>query len=284
MTTGYWGSPPGTSPFVPSTGLGTSIGLGLNSLSDDTTGIGNTAIGYNSGNLITTGTNNTIIGQSVCSTTLATGSNNIIIGTSASADAATSSTNNSFWIGGGSTAIMSATSINSTPVVTIPGSLTVTGTTTLSSPITGTFVGVGATVGGSSSGFTNTGSTLASITGLSLSLAVGTYTISGYLAVQCAATPGIKLSLSTSTATATSILVDTWAYSTSTLTAESNYATAALTGNLLSSAVAATAVDFTGTIVVSTAGTLTLQAAQNTSNATVLTITNGSYITATRIA
>lgn len=125
----FYGSPPGTQPFVPSTSPN-SVGIGNGALQDDTTGAANVAIGLNAGALITTGANNLIIGSSVASTTLATGSNNIIIGTSASQDTASGSTSNTLVIGGGATAVISATGINGTPAVTIPGSLTVTGALT----------------------------------------------------------------------------------------------------------------------------------------------------------
>jgi len=87
------------------------------------TGAGHTILGQNAGSKLTAGSNNVIIGQSVASTTLATGSNNILIGTSSAADTASSSTSSTFWIGGGSTAVISATNIAGTPAVAIPGSL-----------------------------------------------------------------------------------------------------------------------------------------------------------------
>lgn len=261
--------PNGVPVFVPAVAPD-SVGVGLGAL-EGGTGLHNTAIGGFAGSTITTGTNNTIVGNSVASTTLTTGSNNIIIGTSSAADAATASTSNSFWLGGGATAIMSATGINGTPTVTIPGTLS-----------TGGISGIGSQIGAVSSGFTGTGSTLATITGLALTLAVGTYVIDGYLSCQCAATPGLNLKFVQGAVGASAVLMDTWVYSTTTLTAQANIA--ALSSSLVSAAAAATCVFFGGTIVVSTAGTLTLQAAQSVSNATVLTITNNSYMTANRIA
>lgn len=154
---------PADPAFVPSVDL-TSVGFGINSIASVSTGLhltaignksltanttgsnnvalggltgqavttgsSNTIMGHNAGSTITTGSTNTVIGKDVASTTLTTGSNNILIGTSSAADAATASTSNSLWIGGGATAVMSATAINSTPVVTIPGSLIVTGSLT----------------------------------------------------------------------------------------------------------------------------------------------------------
>lgn len=121
--------PNGAPVFVPSTSPA-SVGLGVGSLQDDTTGANNVAIGTNAGNQITTGANNLVLGPNVASTTLATGSNNILIGTTSATDAASASTSNTLVVSGGATAILSATAINSTPVVTIPGSLVVTGSLT----------------------------------------------------------------------------------------------------------------------------------------------------------
>jgi hypothetical protein len=125
----FYGNPPGTQVFVPSQSPN-SLGIGINALNDETSGANNVCIGVNTGDTITTGSNNLCIGPNVATTTLATGSNNIVIGTSSAADTASASTSNTLWIGGGSTAVMSATATNSTPVVTIPGSLVVTGSIT----------------------------------------------------------------------------------------------------------------------------------------------------------
>lgn len=140
-----YGNPPGTQAFVPSTSPN-SVGIGNGALQDDTTGANNVAIGYNAASLLTTGANNVVIGPSVCSVTLATGSNNIVIGTTSAADTAAAGTSNSLWIGGGSTAVLSATSINGTPAVTIPGSLTVTGALTHSGGSIQAPVAAGATL------------------------------------------------------------------------------------------------------------------------------------------
>lgn len=106
-----------------------NTGIGTNALFNATGG-SNTALGSGAGSHITTGTQNVIIGPNVASSTLTIGTNNIIIGTSSAADATTSSSANTMWIGGGSTAIMSVTSTNATPNVTVPGNLTISGTCT----------------------------------------------------------------------------------------------------------------------------------------------------------
>ena len=125
--------------------------------------------------------------------------------------------------------------------------------------------------------------TLTNVTGMSATVtAGGVYQVDIYLATTNNGTGGIKLSLNGGTATATSLLIDTQVYNTTTLTAESNSST--LAGPLVNAAVAATLVFITGSITINAGGTIILQAAQNTSNATALTIANGSYISLTRLA
>lgn len=212
-------------------------------------------IGNNAGDGVT-GANNVIIGDSVASTTLTTGTNNIIIGTSSAVDAATSSTSNTFKIAGGATAIMSATAINSTPVVTIPGSLIVTG-------------GVTGSLSKVSTAQVNraTSTTLTDITGLAVPLvAGGTYIFRAYIPGVSTANGGAKFAIGTSdTLTATSI-----SYSGQNMNGATTNMTSVTT--TLGAAVAAATAVFThafieGTIVVNAAGTLTAQIAQNVSHA-----------------
>ena len=145
--------------------------------------------------------------------------------------------------------------------------------------------GVGLTVGGVATGTFSLASstTLTNVVGLATTVvAGGSYQVDIYLATTNNGTGGIKLALTGGTATATSVLLDTQVYNTTTLTAETNSNT--LAGPLVSAAVAATLVFITGTITVNAGGTIQLQAAQNTSNGTALTVTNGSYISLTRLA
>lgn len=282
----FYGSPPGTQIFVPSASPN-SIGVGVNSLQDDSAGANNVAVGINAGNQITTGANNLVLGPNVASTTLATGSNNIIIGTTAAADAAGASTSNSLWLGGGATAVISATAINSTPVVTIPGSLTITGALTATGGVTGAVTGVGGSVGGIATGTFSQASntTLTTITGMSCTLtAGGVYAFQGYLTCTTTATGiGLNLALTgTNSLSATSFVSDTWSYNTTTLNAETNQTT--LGSLMLSAAQIITAIDFSGSIVVNAGGTINLQAAQKASNTTAVTVANGSYIVFTRLA
>lgn len=278
VTTGTHNTAIGNKALTAITTGGSNIALGGLSGSDITTGSNNTVVGHNTGSLITTGSSNTVVGYSVGSTTLTTGSNNILIGTSNSTDAATSSTSNTFVLSGGATAIMSATGINGTPAVTIPGTLAVTG------GFSGQITGIGSTVGGvANASYTQVSSTTnTNIAGMSVPVVVGTYVIKGYVSCQCAAGSGIKLNISGGNSVLSASLVDTWAYSTTTITGQSNISSVG--SNIIASAITATAVEFTGTIVVSTAGTLALEAAQAVSGTTALTISNNSYMTATRIA
>ena len=270
--------PNGSPVFVPSESPN-SIGVGIGSLADETSGANNIAIGLNAGSLLTTGANNVIIGPSAASTTLTTGSNNIIVGTSAAADAATSSTSNTMWIGGGSTAVLSATSINSTPAVTIPGSLTVTGAIT----------GIGQSVGGSvgsvcTSAFSQASSaTLAAVTGLSNTLIAGaTYVFDIYLQGTAGASGGLKVSLGAGSATATSFASDSWLYNGSTVSGQTQ--STSYSGNQVATTAAYTTCYITGTIVVNAGGTFIVEAAQNASNGTATTIAVNSYMVLTRIA
>lgn len=169
----------------------------------------------------------------------------------------------------------------------LKASATASGTLTLppTTDTIATLAGVGTTVGGVATGsFSKTSNTtLANVTGMAASLVAGaTYTFEGYLSTTNGATGGIKLNLNGGTATATSFLCDTWVYNTTTLVGQVNITSIA--SNMVASAIAATAVRFTGTIVVNAAGTVQLQAAQDASDGTALTIANDSYIKFTRIA
>ena len=144
--------------------------------------------------------------------------------------------------------------------------------------------GVGLTIGGVATGSFSQASntTLANVTGMVATVvAGGTYILDAYLSTTNNATGGIKLGLNGGTATATLFVADTWVYNTTTVSAEVNVTS--LSSNLVASAVASTAVAIGGTLVVATGGTIQLQAAQDVSNSTALTIANGSYLQLTRI-
>jgi hypothetical protein len=88
-----------------------------------TSGSTNTAIGFNSGLLVTNGSSNTFVG-SLSGSAVTSGSNNVIIGGNTGSSIATSSNNIIISDGGGNSRI----SVNSSGTVSIPGSVSVTGT------------------------------------------------------------------------------------------------------------------------------------------------------------
>jgi hypothetical protein len=98
---------------------GTAIGSKALEVS---TGANNTAIGFNAGLINTTGTVNTFIG-SLAGSAVTSGSKNVIIGANTGSSIATSSNNIIISDGDGNSRI----SVNSTGVVSIPGSVSVTG-------------------------------------------------------------------------------------------------------------------------------------------------------------
>jgi hypothetical protein len=121
-TTGSNNVAVGTALFTLNGGVD-NTGVGFQALNNATTGGNNVAIGYQSGKTVTGGGNNTIIGNQVASTTLTTGTNNILIGVSTAVDTAATGTSNTIQIGG-------------TGASGGAGSITITGTNTLSTEAT----------------------------------------------------------------------------------------------------------------------------------------------------
>lgn len=126
-----------------------NIGIGAYSLNFLTAGVGNTAIGYATlGNTLTTGnnntcigsaaamnysgSNNTVIGFNVGITQVCTGSGNILIGCSETLDVSAPTSSNTLKIGNSSTPVISATAINTTPIITLGGGTTISGDLTVS--------------------------------------------------------------------------------------------------------------------------------------------------------
>jgi hypothetical protein len=99
---------------------GTAIGSKALEVS---TGANNTAIGFNAGLINTTGTVNTFIG-SLAGSAVTSGSKNVVIGANTGSSIATSSNNIIISDGDGNSRI----SVNSSGVVSVPGSVSVTGT------------------------------------------------------------------------------------------------------------------------------------------------------------
>lgn len=136
----------------------------------------------------------------------------------------------------------------------------------------------GLATGSFTSGASNT--TLAAVSGLTLTLAAGTYLVEGYISCSAAATPGIKVAIVAGTATISTLLTDTWGYNTTTLSGEVNATSA---GTIYGVAAAATVLEIGGVIVLTAPGTVIFQAAQQVSNATPTTIANNSYLCYTRV-
>jgi hypothetical protein len=120
--------------------------------------------------------------------------------------------------------------------------------------------------------------TLINVTGLSVAVAAGrTYSFDVYLSCTCAAAGGAKAAIA-GTCTATNIIYDGWMFDTNVMKGQAN--SVALGGTVASSTTTATTgvvIQIKGTITVNAAGTLTVQIAQNTSNATATIAKRGSY-------
>lgn len=121
--------------------------------------------------------------------------------------------------------------------------------------------------------------TLSTLTGLSIALIAGkTYVCHGHVTVtSSAAAGGIQVALvATASLTATSATFNATNWNGTTLNAKT---TATTLGTAIgSSANAVTDVDIVGSIVVNAAGTINLQAAQNTSNGTSTVVGQGSTL------
>ena len=126
--------------------------------------------------------------------------------------------------------------------------------------------------------------TLAAVTGLALAVvAGGTYKIRGQLQGTAAASGGIKAQfIASGGLTLTSANITGQNYNGTTLNTQTNVT--ALATDFSNSAAAYTNLYFDGTFVVNAAGTITIQAAQNTSNATSTTVAIGSYMELVRIS
>ena len=120
--------------------------------------------------------------------------------------------------------------------------------------------------------------TLGTVTGLSVNVAAGrTYSFEAYLSFTDAAAGGIKAAIA-GTATATAIEYDGWIIDSAANGIKGNTQATALATTVASATTTGTAgvVQIKGTITVNAAGTLLVQAAQNTSSGTATTIKRGS--------
>lgn len=127
-----------------------------------------------------------------------------------------------------------------------------------------------------------TNTTLANITGLSVTVtAAGVYNVRAHLNGTAGASGGLKVAFS-GTATATSSNTTAWNWNGTTLNAVTNQTA---WGSAATAATAAyTDLVIEGSIVVLAAGTITLAAAQNASNGTATTVLPGSTLSVERVS
>lgn len=192
-----------------------------------TSGSTNTAIGFNAGLLVTNGSTNTFLG-SLSGSAVTSGSKNVIIGSNTGSSIATSSNNIIISDGDGNSRI----SVNSSGVVSVPGSISVTGTVvyhvqtnvpTLDAGNTYKYILVLADDGkmiemNTTVGQTNTleiplNSSVAFPVGTQINIiqtGAGQTTITGALGVTINATPGPKLRATWSAATLIKRSTNTW--------------------------------------------------------------------------
>ena len=125
--------------------------------------------------------------------------------------------------------------------------------------------------------------TLANVPGLSVNVLAGaTYVFRAYLPVTTTLTPGIKIAIA-GTSTWTSVNETAYAY-TAIAIATANNVTATSGTVLINAAAAYTNILVEGTVKINTAGTLTVQMAQSTSNGTATSVLVNASFTVTRVS
>lgn len=127
-----------------------------------------------------------------------------------------------------------------------------------------------------------TTTTLANVTGLSFTLVPGTYSFYGALDVTCGGTGGVKLAFNYTTAVLSAINANAFAYTASAVAVSKTTSTTTQT-SIVASNTAFTNVVLTGTMVITTGGTVALQFAENSANST-SSVLVGSMLQFTRIA
>jgi len=130
--------------------------------------------------------------------------------------------------------------------------------------------------------FDKTNTTLANVTGLSVSLSVGTYAFRSAFSVAADVTGQGKIAIG-GTVTATAIACDVLSFDTDNQTFSAVHLTAKATEFPLGAAGSAYSVQIEGTIVVSVAGTLTVQFAQNGASGT-SSVLAGGVLSATSVS
>lgn len=125
--------------------------------------------------------------------------------------------------------------------------------------------------------------TLTNASGFSMLLGKGVYLVQGCLSLTAGASGGAKLALNTSDQLAISNMqIATKLYTGTTLSASASQT--ALGTSVVGATAAVTDATLDGTLTVTTPGTVTLQVAQNASNATSTTLNPGSFLQLTKIA
>jgi hypothetical protein len=125
-----------------------------------------------------------------------------------------------------------------------------------------------------------TNATLGNVTGLAVNVSAGrAYAFEAELSFTCVAAAGIKCAMG-GTATATNIIYDGWIVDAAAAGIKGNAQATALAGVVANAVTTGTAghVTISGTIEVNAGGTLTVQAAQNTANATATVVKRGSRL------
>lgn len=127
-----------------------------------------------------------------------------------------------------------------------------------------------------------TTTTLANVTGLSFTVVPGTYQFYADLDTTCGGTGGVKLAFNYTTTVLSAIYASGLAYTASAV-ARSKTNTTTTQTSIVASNTAFTNVILSGTMVVTTGGTVDLQFAENSANST-SSVLVGSYMQFTRIA
>ena len=126
-----------------------------------------------------------------------------------------------------------------------------------------------------------TGTTLTNVTGMSVPLIAGTYAVEVYLQTISTANSGLKLALAYSGTTTSCVYTGDQTNGTT----HGAHTTTTTMGNAVAAATAVTTdAAITGTVVVSTAGNLTVQFAQNAAHADTTSVFINSNIVVTRLA
>lgn len=127
-----------------------------------------------------------------------------------------------------------------------------------------------------------TSTTLANVTGLSFTVVPGTYSFYGAIDTTCGGTGGVKLAFNYTTTVLSVINANAFAY-TATAIAVSKTITTTTQTSIVASNTAFTNVILTGTLIVTTGGTIDLQFAENSANST-SSVLVGSTLQLTRIS